>query len=175
VLPVLSVLGAACVLAGSGGLGLLAARQLRRRPEEVAALASALEALRTEIEYARAPLPAALRRAAAGARGPVAALLVGTAERLGRQGGEGPAEAWMAALAEADSRSAWGPPELQALEALGRALGGSDVPDQVRHIALCLGRLRAVEAEAAALAARQARMWGYLGLLGGAAVLLLAW
>jgi stage III sporulation protein AB len=172
---VVTLLGAACVLGGCGGWGLLVARQLQRRPREIAGVATALERLRTEIEYGRVPLGPALRRAGSVADGPAAALCLGAAELLSTAGGEGPAAAWEAALRAAESRSAWAAPEVAALAALGTALGASDAPDQVRHLRLCLGRLRAAEAEAAAAASRQARMWTYLGLLGGAALVLLAW
>lgn len=173
-LPGLTVAGAACVLGGSTGWGLLVARQLRRRPVELAALEGVLELLRTEIEYAKTPLPEALRRAAQGCSGPAARLLGGAGVRLERGGGEGCAAAWGAALAEAEQRSAWTPSDVRALEDLGRALGASDAPDQVRHIALCVGRLRAGAVAAQAQAERQARMWTYLGCLGGMALVLLA-
>ena len=173
-LPGLTLCGAACVVAGSSGWGFLLARQLRRRPIELAALEAALELLRTEIEYARSPLPEALRRTAAASTGPATRLLAGTADRLDRGGGEGCAAALKAALADAEQRSAWVSADVQALEGLGRALGASDAADQVRHIALCVARLRAGAAQAAIQAERQARMWTYLGCLGGMALVLLA-
>ena len=170
----LTLAGAACVLAGTTGWGLLVARQLRRRPAELAALQAALELLRTEITYARTPLPEALQRAARGASGPAARLLGGAAARLRHGGGEGGTAAWEAALADAEPHSAWAPADLRALQDLGRALGASDADDQARHIALCVGRLQSGATQAEALAERHARMWTYLGCLGGVALVLLA-
>ncbi len=170
----LTLAGAACVLAGSTGWGLLVARQLRRRPVELAALEAALELLRTEITYARSPLPEALRRSARGVGGPAARLLAGAAAALQHGGGEGGAAAWDAALAEAEPRSAWAPADIRALQDLGRALGVSDAEDQARHIALCVGRLKSGATQAEVLAERHARMWTYLGCLGGMALVLLA-
>ncbi len=169
----LTWVGASAIVAGSSGWGLLVARQVRRRPVELAAAETALELLRTEIAYARSPLPEALRHAARASSGPARRLLDGTADHLEQGGGEGCAAAWARALAEAESRSAWTPADVEALAGLGRALGASDAADQVRHIALCAARLKAGAAEAAARAEPQARMWTYLGCLGGLALVLL--
>ena len=168
----LTAAGACCIVAGSSGWGLLIARQLRRRPAELARLAGALQSLRTEVDYARTPLPQALRRAGQSDAGPAGLLLRGTAERLDRGGGAGPADAWSAALAEAGDRSAWAPSDVEELTRLGQALGGSDAADQVRHLALAIARLHTAEGESAALAERQARMWSYLGVLAGLALVL---
>jgi stage III sporulation protein AB len=170
----LSGVGIACVLCGTGGWGLLVARQLRRRPLELAGLQAALEALRTEIEYGRTPLPQALRRAAAPAGGPAGELLVRAAAILDGGAGASAGDAWEGALAEVAGRSAWSRPDLTVIARLGATLGASAAADQVRHLALAVRRLRAAESEAAAQAERQARMWLYLGLLGGAALILAA-
>lgn len=166
--------GVCCVCGGTGGMGYLIARQLRRRPEELAAAQAALAALRTEIEYAGTPLPEALERAADATGGPAATLCREAAGRLRGGGGLSAAEAWTGALALADPRSSWSEGDLAALRGLGPALGASGAADQVRHIELCAGRLRAAEAEARGGVERQARMWLYLGVLAGAALVLFA-
>lgn len=170
----LIVCGVACVCGGSGGWGWLVARQLHRRPAELAGMQVALEALRTEIGYAGTPLAEALRRAAAVSHGPAAALCRSAARHLGAGTGQTPGEAWAAALAEVDALSSWDATDLKAIGWLGPALGGSDAADQVRHIALCTARLRAAEEAARSGAERQARMWLYLGVLAGAALVLVA-
>jgi len=164
--------GIACVCTGTGGWGYLIARQLRRRPEELASAQAALQALRTEIEYAATPLPEALDRAASVTRGPAATLCRAASRRLNAGSGVSAAEAWGDALRETDARSSWDASDLVALGRLGGALGTSGTSDQVRHIVLCVGRLRAAEVEARVGAERQARMWLYLGVLAGAALVL---
>jgi stage III sporulation protein AB len=168
----LTGVGCTAVVAGSTGMGLLVARQIRRRPAELGRLAAALERLRTEVEYGRTPLPRALRRAAGGEPGPAAALLCGAAAHLETGAGLSAAEAWERALADAAERSAWTAADVGEIARLGPVLGGSDAADQVRHVALLAARLRAAEAAAAAGAERQARMWCYLGLLCGLAAVL---
>ena len=166
-------LAAAAVLCAASGWGWLVARQLARRPLELGAIAAALEALRTEIAYARTPLPQALRRAAAGSQDPAGGLMREVAAGLDAGTGRSTADAWADALAAADARSAWTAADVAALARLGHALGRSDASEQTRHIALCVEQLRRLEDEARATAERQARMWRYLGVLLGAALVLM--
>ncbi len=170
----LTALGAGCLAAAPSGWGYIAARQLRRRPAELAGARAVLEALRTEIAYAATPLPGALRSAARSGSGPAADLCLQAAAGLEGGGGASVREVWDEALAAVDPRSAWTSGDVVALAGLGSALGASDAEDQVRHIALCVGRLRAAEAQAAAQAGSQARMWMYLGVLAGLALALTA-
>jgi stage III sporulation protein AB len=167
-----AVLGAALVLGASAALGHLLARPYRRRPRELAALQVALHRLATEVRYA-VPLPQALRAAGSGACPPVRRLFEGAAEQLGSPRGATAAEAWEQALAAADPLSAWLPADRQILLDLGHVLGASGRAEQRRHLEHSLERLAAAEAEARAEAERQARMWVYLGVLGGAALVIL--
>ena len=170
----LTALGAGCLAAAPSGWGYIAARQLRRRPTELAGARAVLEALRTEIAYAAAPLPAALRSAAKSGSGPAVELCLRAAAQLEGGGGAAVREVWDDALNAVDARSAWTSVDVVALRGLGSALGASDADDQVRHIALCVGRLRAAEAQAATQAGTHARMWMYLGVLAGLALALTA-
>ena len=170
----LTAVGVGCLAAAPSGWGYIAARQLRRRPTELAGARAVLEALRTEIAYAATPLPQALRSAARVGGGPAVELCLRAAGGLDGGGGAAVRDVWDEALAVVDARSAWMPSDVVALRGLGSALGASDADDQVRHIALCVGRLRAAEAEAVAQAATQARMWLYLGVLAGLALALAA-
>ncbi len=164
---------AGMAVVGAPGLwAALISRQLVRRPVELAWAEAALDALRTEIAYARTPLPQALRRAAAGGRGPAVALLRQSAAALEAGSGCSPEQAWERALAAADERSAWSEADVAALSRLGNALGRSDAGEQVRHIRMCVERLRALEEEARGEAGRQARMWLYLGFSLGVALVL---
>lgn len=169
----LSWLAAAAVFVAASGWGWLVARQLTRRPLELASIAAALEVLRTEIAYARTPLPQALRRAAAGSGGPAGGLMREVAAGLDAGTGRTAADAWADALASADARSAWTPADVATLARLGQALGRSDAAEQTRHIAICVEQLRQLQAEAHAAAERQGRMWRYLGVLLGVALVLM--
>jgi stage III sporulation protein AB len=167
-----TVLAGICIVAGCTGAGAILALNLRRRPEELGRLAAALGQLQTEIGYLATPLPDALARAARTTAGPAADLLAGAAARLRSGEGITAAEAWAAALARADTRSAWSAADRQALLDLGAALGASGRDDQLRHLAHCRDRLLALQAEARREADRSARVWIYLGALGGLGLLI---
>lgn len=171
--PALTWLAAVAVCGAASAWGYLVARQLAQRPQDLAGAAAALEVLRTEIAYARTPLPGALRQAALGAGDPVAALLRTVAGQLEAGSGRSAQQAWDEALAVLDLRSAWTPADLGVLARLGHALGRSDAAEQERHIALCVERLRQLEAEARTASDRQGRMWRYLGVLAGVALVLM--
>lgn len=170
---VATVLGGLCIVSGSGGAGLLLASNLRRRPEELARLEAALGQLQTEIGYLAAPLPEALRRTAASTAGPARTLLLTAAGRLAAGEGTTAAEAWQAGVAAADGQAAWAAADRRALLDLAPALGASGRDDQVRHLARCRERLAALQGEARRESDRSARVWVYLGALGGMGLLIL--
>jgi stage III sporulation protein AB len=170
---VLTVLAGLCIVAGCTGAGAVLAMSLRRRPEELGRLAAALDQLRTGIGYLGTPLPDALAQVARSTAGPARELFAGAAARLRAGEGLTAAEAWSAAVAEADARSAWTAADRQALSDLGAALGASGRDDQLHHLAHCRDRLLALQAEARREADRSARVWLYLGALGGLGLLII--
>ncbi len=165
--------GAVLVVTGSGGWGYLIARQLRRRPVELRAAAQAVELLRSEIEYGGTPLPEALEHVGRRTGGPVRRLCLETSATLSGPDGSSASEAWHRALIGAAVVAAWSEPDVATLAQLGDALGATGTADQVRHIELCLARLRVAEEEASAVAATHARMWMYLGVLAGLGMVVL--
>ncbi|HVB09598.1 MAG TPA: stage III sporulation protein AB [Bacillota bacterium] len=168
-----TILAGACILIGSTGAGAVVANNLRRRPEDLGRLAAALGHLETEIGYLAAPLPEALQRVARTSAGPARALLQGAAERLCAGDGATAAEAWLAAVAAADPSAAWTAADRQALLDFGAALGASGREDQLHHLAHCRERLLALQVEARREADRSARIWLYLGALGGLGLLII--
>lgn len=169
----ITVVAGICIVAGCTGAGAILALSLRRRPEELGRLAAALDQLRTEIGYLTTPLPEALARVAHTTAGPARILFDGAADGLRVGDGATAAEAWAAALARADMASAWAGADRQALLDLGAALGASGRQDQLLHLAHCRDRLLALQAEARREADRSARLWLYLGALGGLGLLII--
>jgi stage III sporulation protein AB len=163
-----------CIVAGCTGAGAILALSLRRRPEELGRLAAALGQLQTEIGYLATPLPDALDHVARTTAGPAQALFAGAAARLRAGDGATAAEAWAAAVSAADGASAWTAGDRQALRDLGTALGASGRDDQLQHLAHCRDRLLALQAEARREADRSARVWLYLGALGGLGLLIIS-
>ncbi|REJ34497.1 MAG: stage III sporulation protein AB [Bacillota bacterium] len=162
-------LAGAVLLVGAGwALGAAAAQRHRRRPQELAALRTAVQVLLTEIDVGLTPLPEALARAGAAVGYPVAALF--DAARGALAGGRGitGAEAWRRALDEAAPLLALNAEDWDILAGLGACLGRSDRQDQRRHLQLAAARLDAAERRARQGWEDRSRVAVYLGTLGGA-------
>lgn len=168
------LLGELLVLAGSGGWGWLMASRLQRRPRELASLQTALSMLHTEIGYRQTPLPEALQAAAQGAAPAVRCLLTQVAVDLVAPEPLRTEEAWRRAMARVEHLAAWTAEDVAALRGLGEVLGASGAEDQVRHLSACVRQLQLAERRARTGLERRARMWMYLGVLAGAALVLLA-
>lgn len=164
--------GAVLVVGATTALGWQLAANLARRPRELRALQVALAILETEVSYGAAPLPDALRRAAAAAGGPIGGLLNRTAALLISGGGITPGDAMRQAVQEVEPTTALRPPDLEALAALGAVLGASDRRDQARHLELARGRIAGEEARAGEERERYERLYRYVGLLAGVALVL---
>lgn len=168
----LKLVGAALVLLASGAFGFIVAGIYSRRPAELRSFAAGLELLETEISYALTPLPMALANAATSLRGPAARLFAYVARRLANGPGDTAAEVWQRGIARVWPRTALTAGDRDILWALGAHLGVSDREDQVKHLALARQRLSAACTEADAQAAKDGKLWRSLGILGGAAIVL---
>ncbi|MFZ5824049.1 MAG: stage III sporulation protein SpoIIIAB [Bacillota bacterium] len=170
---IFKLLGAALTVGVPTVVGFQIAARYRRRPAELRALQTGLAVLVTEVEYGATPLPEALRSAARAAGTVVGPLLSDAAARIERGGGITAGEALTAAVRRGAGESALAPADLEILTALAAVLGASGRSDQVRHLRLALDRLAGAEAEATAERARYERMYRYVGVLSGLALVLI--
>lgn len=149
------------------------AARYARRPGQLRDLQTGLAVLQTEVEYGATPLPEALQRAARAA-GPVAGqIFAESARRLAAGGGVTAGECWEQAVEAVADTTDLGPEELSVLKALAPVLGASDRADQIRHLQLARHRLESEEARAREERQRYERMARYLGVLSGAALVLI--
>ena len=122
--------------------------------------------LETEVVYSATHLPEALARVA------------GNCDRLGEPFQPGSAEfaastgitaanAWENALIHYYPGTALKPQDLSILRSLGSSLGRSDREDQVKHLHLAMEQIKSAMAGAEEEAARNVKLWSYLGFLGG--------
>lgn len=169
----IKLLGAILTLLVPSWVGFQIASRYRRRPLELRALQNGLAILVTEIEYGATPLPDALRSAARAAGPTVGPILQSAAERLERGEGITPGEALTAAVAEGAPSTCLQPADLDVLTALAAVLGASGRHDQVRHLRLAQERLAGAEAEASSERSRYERMYRYVGVLSGLALVLI--
>lgn len=171
-MSVLKLVGSVLVILASTAFGYIVAGVYSRRPAELRLLGAGLELLETQISYALTPLPAALADAATSLRGPAARLFAFVAKRLSGGPGFTAGEAWQMGIDRIWSRMALTARDRDILRALGPHLGVSDRDDQVKHLALTRQRLAAACEEADAAAAKEGKLWRNLGVLAGAALVL---
>ncbi|HWI63025.1 MAG TPA: stage III sporulation protein SpoIIIAB [Symbiobacteriaceae bacterium] len=166
-------LGGALILGATSYAGWQVGAGYARRPAQLRDLQTALAVLQTEVEYGATPLPAALQSAAGAAGRAMAPLFARTAARLAEGGGITPGDALRTVLDGGLPESALKPEDLEVMRALAGVLGASGREDQVRHLTLARERLAGLEAQATDLRSRYERMARYMGVLSGAALVLI--
>ena len=170
----LKLVGALFILAGAGGIGHLMALGLEDRAVILRRLLAALQHLESEIVFACSPMPLALARAGRSVGGEVGAFLREVAGEVERRDGPPLDKAWTRALERYGLELLLTPAEVETLLALGAVLGGSDREDQRKHLELARAAMTRFQGEAAAQAAKNKRVWQYLGFsLGALAVVFL--
>jgi stage III sporulation protein AB len=161
------LLGAVLLVTACGSMGLSRSFELRRRVENLTALVSALELMRSEIGQLLTPLPELAERlseeAPERARPLFTALLAGLPQL-----GELPfSRLWGDAVNLAGDRLLLRRDERDALRTLGLSLGGSGAQEQEGAIHNCTARLSLYLASARAEAEGRCRLYTALGLSAG--------
>ena len=166
----MGIVGALLLVLGGTLWGWAEAWKRERRIHTLRDWQSALAILATEIGYGLRLLPESLHRAAA-LNGPSSRTLRRAAEDLGRGEGKTVAEIWEKTLKKEDLDRE----EREILLSLGSVLGTSPGEDQIRHLHLARERLGSLQARLEDRLRREARLYRYLGFLGGSALALLLW
>ena len=168
----LKLVGAALVVAASGLSGMAVAGNYSRRPRELRSLRTALQMLETEIAYGATQLPEAMVQVANRCDDAVGPLFTLAASELSARSGVTAAEAWERALGAFYPGTALLPKDLQILRNLGSSLGISDREDQIKHLRLAMEQVGSENLAAEEEAARNVKLWSYLGFLGGLTLVL---
>jgi len=168
----LKLVGAAMVVAASGLSGMAVAGNYSRRPRELRSLRSALQMLETEVAYGATKLAEAMSQVADRCDNAVAPLFSLSAAELSSIACITAAEAWGKSLDSYYPGSALKPQDLLILRNLGSSLGISGREDQIKHLRLAMEQIEAETAVAEEEAARNVKLWSYLGFLGGLVVVL---
>lgn len=169
----LKVIGAVTLFLACGLFGLSAAAGYLRRPVELRAIRSALAMLETEIVYGATALPEAFQRVAGRSGRAAAPLFQMAAGEFKAAKGITAREAWDKALSTYYPNTSLTVQDLSVLTDLGSSLGISDREDQTRHLRLAIEQIGSSTATAEAAAARNARLWSYMGFLGGLCMVLI--
>lgn len=168
----LKLIGGLLVVSASGLAGWAVARVYAKRPVELRLFIAALQVLETEITYVATPLPGALDRVAQQVELPVALFFRRVAKELDQLAGCSAREAWNRALEWYYPQSALVRNDLGILRGLGNNIGISDRDDQGKHLRLATEQLKMALVTAEELAAKNVKMWNYVGLLGGLIIVL---
>jgi stage III sporulation protein AB len=123
--------------------------------------------LETEIAYGANHMKEALEQVAARCDKAVAPLFSRAAADLSSSSGITAAAAWENSLCAFYRESTLKPQDLLILRSLGSSLGISDREDQIKHLDLAMEQVKSENIKAEEEAARNVKLWNYLGFLGG--------
>ena len=165
----LRLMGAGCIVAGSGAFGFAMAAASRREEKQLRQLLGALENLYCELSYRLTPLPNLCRGAAEGRSGAVSTFFLELARELEKQ-----TEADAQCCVKTVLASLELPPSLgRILSELGQTLGRFDLPGQLRGLELSIRETEQALRTIREGAPERRRSWQTLGLCVGAALAIL--
>lgn len=169
----LKTAGAACIMAAAAAFGENRARTLEGRVRQLEQFQRSLKFLTTEISYARSLLPAAFTTVGRQCAAPVRELYLNAAELLTAHPELSAGKAWKQSLSRIYPQSCFSALDREIISSLGDSLGVSQREGQLKQIRLVEQRLSFALAKAREERERQARLWRYLGFIGGAALVIL--
>ncbi|HOC05727.1 MAG: hypothetical protein ACOX21_09420 [Bacillota bacterium] len=167
----LKLLASGLIVAASSGLGFAVADGYRHRPRQLRQLQFALTVLGSEIRFRQTPLPQGLQAVASAVGGPVGQLFADLAAVLARAQGRSVSWAWQQvkpcrglALSSRDQ---------DLLARLTQVLGAGTVGEQIRQLELHMEHLQQLEQEAERARTANEKIWRYLGVFSGIALVLI--
>jgi len=164
--------GAVLFVAATTSIGFTEARRIADKARFLEEVDSALGVLGTEIGYCGAPLAQALVRAADSSRGLAGTMMLKSAAALSDSAGSTACEVFRQALQEVRYMGLIDDTPFSILWAFSSGLGASNRNDQMRLLEATREKLRLEAARAREQQIRESKLYRYLGLLGGVAVVL---
>jgi len=170
----LRLFGAACVLVSTSLWGEMKARSLGWRLNQLLDLQQAFRLLSTEISYTATPLPHAFERIGGRIKGTIGEIFSQASQNMwsSKERGTGAGEAWMQALKQYSGETFLSAEDIKIAEQLGVSLGLSDREGQLKQIQMVSQQIEYALKEARDERNRNERMWRYLGVLGGLALII---
>ena len=169
----LKTLGVACVISAFGGYGLLGARRIDNRVEQIKTARMAMGFLEKEITYLQTPLSQALEHTARLTPPPMQILFAESSRSLQNRQGISVGEAWEIALARLQDCSDLHADDLEILRTVASQLGASGVEEQKKLFHLIQEELKIQEEKARGKVASERKLWSYGGFILGATVVLI--
>jgi stage III sporulation protein AB len=168
----LKTIGIALVIAGCGGGGLMGARKIDKRVEQIKTARQAMGYLEKEITYLQTPLSLALEHTADMTPPPLQVLFKESARCLLNRQGASVTEAWQGALTRLRQQADLHEEDLLVLQTAATQLGASGIEQQKQYFLLLQEQLRIQEEKARGKAASERKLWSYGGFIVGTAVVL---
>ncbi len=164
----LKLIGAACIIAGGAALGRLLAGRLSTRASSLRSLRLFFQQMRAQIEYVAEPVDEIV---ASAARRSTAEWLSVCAAHM-RAGLPFP-EALTATLADCGRRMGLTAEDIAVVGRAASRIGSTDIDGQMSWLSLVLTEIDGLLAAASADEQKRGRLFRSLGLLGGAAMVIL--
>lgn len=169
----LKLVGGILVLFVSSYIGFQFAARCSGRPQQIRQIISCLGSLKSYITYACLPLHEALIQCTHGTYGPVAEFFHNTAALLEENGVLTPQQAMNTVLGHMHGRLFLDRAELEVLGVLGANLGVMNREEQGNYLTMIMEQLEKFESEATRLRDLNTKMYRYLGICGGLAIVIL--
>lgn len=168
----LKLLGSIIILITSTYIGFGLASRYAERPRQIRQLISCLSALKSHINYAAVPLPEALSQCTCGLTGPVADFFHTTAILLSHSAWLTPQDAINQVLKNS-SQLVFNQPEKELLASFSATLGSMDRNEQQKSFELIHEQLSRIQHEAETRCEQNVKMYRYLGVCSGLAIVII--
>lgn len=164
------ILGYAGLIIGFGCLGILKAMHIRKRPQEIRELINALALLDTEIFWGVTPLPQAFCILKERTEPPWAGFFHQLELEL--KNGNTILTTWDKVIKEQQKKFSLHDEDWRIVKGIGKGLGRSDRSEQHKILELAKRQLTQADETARQQVDSKAKMWSYLGFLGGMTVVI---
>lgn len=169
----LKLVGGILVLFVSSYIGFQFAARCTARPARIRQIISCLGSLKSYITYVCLPLHEALVACTQGTYGPVAELFHNTAALMEENGVLTPQQAMNTVLGQLQDRLFLNKAELEVLGVLGANLGVMNREEQGNYLTMIMEQLEKFEGEAIKMRDLNTKMYRYLGICSGLAIVIL--
>jgi len=168
----LKMMGSIVIVLASAFLGLFMSNECKKRPQQLRELQSLLGMFENQITYLSDVLAEAFERVYKFSGSEVGEFFGRTVTGL-KKGGMNASDAWEAAVRGCCGATALSGEDVDILLSFGKLLGGSDIDGQVKNIRLTVQQLNMQEEKAERSRIKNEGMYRHLGILCGAAIVIL--
>jgi len=168
----LKTIGVALVIAGCGSGGLMGAKKVDKRVEQIKNVRQGMGYLEKEITYLQTPLSLALEHTANMTSPPLQILFSESARNLLSRQGISVTEAWKDALVRLKPQADLHDDDLRVLHTAATQLGASGIEQQKQYFLLLQEQLKIQEEKAGEKVKSERKLWSYGGFILGTTVVL---